>query len=353
MAAENRSASSVIAGLEKLALQPYAFDFYQAVRLIECAHPDKPRIGRAERPAEEAVRFKVRAHLDFAPAAIEACEPATESRPMAIFVRFFGLVGPNAPLPLHITEYVRERQRHHGDNAMAAFFDIFHHRLLSFFYRAWAAGKPTVDFDRKSEEGFARFVASLAGIGMPSLRHRDAMPDIAKMHFAAFLGAQSRPAEGLRRILEGLLKLPVVIVEFVGAWLTLPAEDVTRLGGSRESPRQAVLGRTAVAGERVWSRQDKFRVRLGPLSLPQYLRMLPGEEDLRVLVAAVRNYVGDALAWDVNLVLRAAEVPALQLGTSARLGWTSWLHRAGQSPDAADLELDAESMVRRLARGRR
>lgn len=350
MATEDRAASLAIDGLEKLAALPYAFDFYQAVRLIECAHPEKPRIGHGQRPVDDPVRFRSPARMDFAPAGIESYEPGGNGKPAALAIRFFGLVGPNAPLPLHLTEYVRDRQRNHGDNALTAFLDIFHHRLTSFFYRAWASGKPTVDFDRRSDEGFARFVASLAGFGMPSLRDRDAMPDRAKLHFAAFLGAQSRHADGLRRILEGLLKLPVSIIEFVGTWLTLPAEDLTRLGGSGEPPRQAVLGRTAIVGGRIWSRQNKFRVRLGPLALEAYLRMLPGEGNLAVLVAAVRNYVGDALDWDVNLVLRAEEVPPLQLGASARLGWTTWLNRSPGSPDATDLALDAERILRRMSR---
>jgi type VI secretion system protein ImpH len=141
--------------------------------------------------------------------------------------------------------------------------------------------------------------------------------------------------------------MPVRVESFIGTWLTLPGGDHTRLGGGAET---AGLGRTALLGGRVWSRQHKFRVVFGPLSLAEYLRLLPGGLSFHRLLAIVRNYAGDTLIWDLNLVLHRQEVPPVELGRTGRLGWTTWLMPRRKNVDAADLFLDAsaDSMARAI-----
>ena len=175
------------------------------------------------------------------------------------------------------------------------------------------------------------------------------MPDLTKLHFAGHLSCQTRHAEGLASILAAFFQVPVRIESFIGNWLTLPEADRTRLG---HSPRTAALGQTALLGGRVWSRQDKFRVVLGPLDLADYRRMLPGGRSFHRLIPIVRNYVGDVLIWDVNLILRREQVPPIRLGRQGQLGWTTWLMPRNGTTDAADLFLDAsaDSMAHRIDR---
>ena len=156
------------------------------------------------------------------------------------------------------------------------------------------------------------------GTGMPAFQGRDAMPDLAKHHYAGHLSCQTRHAEGLRSILAELLGLPVRIEELVGHWLVLPPNCRLRLG---ETPDSGALGQTTTIGGRVWDHQSKFRVRIGPVRLTDYLRLLPGGEALGRVKAVVRNYVGDQLDWDLSPVLAQTEVPRLRLGAGARLGW--------------------------------
>ena len=149
-------------------------------------------------------------------------------------VRFFGLLGPNGPLPLHLTEYalkrLRYRQGSHHDRTFAWFLDIFHHRMLSLFYRAWANNEPTVSFDRPESDRFADYVGSLAGLGMPSLRERDDISDLTKLYYCGWLSSQTKPAEGLQAMLADYFKLQVCIEEFIGEWMTLPEEHLCRIG---------------------------------------------------------------------------------------------------------------------------
>ena len=58
----------------------------------------------------------------------------------------------------------------------------------------------------------------------------------------------------------------------------------------------------------------------------------------------MRFYLCFELDWDVRLVLARREVPPLQLGRGARLGWTAWLGTRRSARDADDLCLNAEAL---------
>jgi type VI secretion system protein ImpH len=326
--------------LDRLADTPQRFGFYAVMRLLEAAWPDRAGFGRSVRPSQDPLRLAQEPSVTHAPAAIAAFEAGGEAMPHRLLVHFFGLFGTDGPLPLHLTEYARERRRNYGDGTFQRFADIFHHRAISLFYRAWADVRPTVAFDRPAQDRFATYVGSLIGIATPALRNRDAMPDLTKLHFAGLLGAQVRNADGLAQILSAFFDVPVRLESFLGAWMPFPDSDLTRLSAG---PRTSELGRTAVLGARVWTRQNKFRIVFGPLSLADYQRLLPGGESFRKLVPIVRNYAGDVMIWDVNLVLRAEQVPPVRLGRQGRLGWTTWLMPRRRKADAADLFLDASA----------
>jgi type VI secretion system protein ImpH len=319
---------------------PYAFDFYQTLRRLECLFDPRPRWGEALRPIDEPVRLGQDPDLTFAPATLASFEPARGARPPRLQVRHFGLLGPNGPMPLHFTEYVRERLRNASDPTASRFLDVFHHRFLALFYRAWAQAQPHVSRDRPEQDRFAAYIGAFIGLAPPAFRHRDFVPDEAKLFHCGALIRHVRNAEGLAAILTQFFRVPVEIEEYVGHWLVLGATERTYLGRAG-----ARLGAGAVAGGRVWDRQHKFRIHLGPLTLAEYESFLPGGRLLRKLVDWVRQYFCIEFDWDVRLQLREAEVPALALGAGRRLGWTSWLGKRSAGTDAADLCLHAESFV--------
>ena len=259
--------------LQRLAAAPHAFNFNAVMRRLEALNRARPRFGRTVRPAEDPIRLGQDPSVEFAPAMLSGWHEGEEGRAPRLQVLFFGLFGPDGPLPLHLTEYARDRQRNERDPTMARFADLFHHRALSLFYRAWADVRPTVTFDRPEDDRFATYAGALAGLGMDSLRDRDAMPHLTKLHFAGLLANQTRHAEGLAAILSAFFAMPVRVQSFVGAWLTLPEADRSSLGGPPDSGR---LGGGALLGRQVWSRQHKFRLVFGPLSLADYRRLLPG-----------------------------------------------------------------------------
>jgi type VI secretion system protein ImpH len=321
---------------------PYAFNFYQALRRLECAHPDKPRLGQSVRPIDDPVRLGQEPSMAFAPSTLSSFTLDKDGGPPRLCAHFFGLFGPNGPLPLHLTEYASERSRHADDPTFVRFADIFHHRLMSFFYRAWANTQPTVSFERPRTDGFAVYLGALFGVGMDSLRNRDAAPDHAKLNYTGHLACQTRHPDGLRALLHDFFELPVSIGELVGEWMVLPQDGRWRLGASRQT---GSLGSNVIVGARIWGSQHKFRVVAGPMSHGDYTRLLPGGESLRRITAFVRNYIGDELAWDLRLILKRDDVPKLELGKTGQLGWTTWLGARRTDTDADDLIIDPFAQV--------
>jgi len=337
--------------LSAVSREPYRYDFYQTLRRLECLYPTRPRWGTALRPIDEPVRLGQEPELAFAPAPLASLDLGREGAPPRLHVRLFGLLGPNGPMPIHITEYVRHRLRHANDPTLSRFLDLLHHRFIALFYRAWAQAQPHVNRDRAGQDRYKVYVGAFVGVAPSALRERDSVLDVAKLFHAGTLVRQVRNAEGLAAILRQFFGVPARVEEFVGHWMRLAKPDYTRLGR-----RGAGLGEGAVAGARVWDHQSKFRIHLGPLTLAQYESFLPvktaGPEEtdasrshLRKLVDWVRFYLCFELDWDVRLHLRRDEVPALTLGRAGRLGWTTWLGRRRSTTDAGDLVLDAEASI--------
>ncbi len=328
----------------RLQAEPWSFDFYAAVRALEALEPHRRRVGTSVRVSEDAVRFGQEPSLAFAPSTICRFEPSRTTPwgavvPDRLLVNFLGLLGPQGPMPLHLTEFIRDRARNHRDHTLERFLDIFHHRIISLFYRAWAQARQTAGYDRArvGDEGrWTIYVGSLIGLGRPGVKGRDDIPDEAKLHFAGRLAPLVRNAEGLRAIVEKYFGVRTEINEFVGRWVDLPPADLCRLGSSPESAR---LGATAILGARVWDCQGMFRLRLGPMTLADYERLLPGTRGERRLRDWIRLYLCDDLAWEARLVLLEREVPRLSLGRAGRLGWTTWLASGPLGRDPADLTI--------------
>ena len=349
--------AKLFAGLQADATQ---FDFYYALRHIDAAIAGAVPLGRAARPRDEPIRLTQQPSLVFAPTALHQYKPGAAAHGLGrLSVHHFGLFGPNGALPQHLTEYVQERILHSKDETFARFCDIFQHRMILLFYRAWADCQAVTSLDRPDRDAFGRYAASLVGLGQASLKDRDSVPDHLKLHHAGHLARQTRNAEGLVRPLAALLRIPVAVQEYCLQWLTLAADERTRLtsvalAGAKSRHRIEVgaassrLGQGAIAGAKVPDAQHKFRLQLGTMSLQEFERYLPGGVRFFQVRDWVRNYLGVELAWDARLLLKRDEVPATRLGAYGQLGWTSWL---GMPPgrrarDADDLLLDVERLSR-------
>ena len=353
----------VSAKLEKLfsglSVDATQFDFYYALRYVDACMPGTVSLGRALRPRDEPIRLTQHASLMFAPATLYQYKPGTAANGLGrLSVHHFGFFGPNGPLPQHLTEYVQERTLHYKDETIARFCDIFQHRMILLSYRAWADCQAVTSLDNPGRDHFGRYAASLIGMGQPSLKARDSVPDHLKLHHAGHLARLTRNPEGLVRALSALVRVPVVMQEFCLQWLKMATGDLTRLssvatageGGQHRIELGAAssrLGRGAIIGSRVPDVQHKFRLRLGAMSLKEFERYLPGGIRFLQVRDWVRNYMGVELAWDAQVVLKRDEVPAVRLGSFGQLGWTSWLGMppGKRTADADDVMLDMERLT--------
>lgn len=342
-----------------------SFDFFQAVRLLERLYPDRKPVGREALPESEVARFRSLASLAFPPSSIYEIEPPNSERSFARIVQtFLGLTGPSGVLPRHYTQLLLDLGRDVKGperRSLGDFLAMFDHRMISLFYRAWEKYRFVVPYERgeaawPEPDAFTFAVYCLIGLGTPHLRSRmriavrvddEEQPertlarveDLALLYYAGFLAQRPRNAVNLAAMLTDYFELPAEVKQFQGQWLQLERADQTCLGA------HGLLGMNAIAGDRVWDVQAKFRVKLGPLDRNRFEEFLPdrsataSRKSLFLLAQMIRSYAGPELDFDLQLVLKAADVPACRVGGAgfgARLGWNTWLLSKPRDADADD-----------------
>ena len=313
--------------------EPYRFKFFQAVRLLSELNPDRAPVGQFSRPSQEVVRFGTNSELGFPASEISGVEWPPGSQPR-MRVNFMGLTGPMGLLPLYYSALLRERLRV-KDTGIRDFLDIFNHRMLSFFYQGWEKYRFTVAYGRGERDRFSHHLLDLIGLGTTGLQERQAVSDEALLFYSGLLSSQTRSATALRQLLQDYFEVPVEIEQFVGAWYPLEEDAQCRFDGSGSYSEQLGLG--AVIGDEVWDQQSGVRIRLGPLSLQQYLDFLPNGKAHNPLRGLIRFFSGNELSFEVQLVLRKEEAPFCELGgegaAAPQLGWLTW---AKSTPLQAD-----------------
>ncbi|WP_321808490.1 type VI secretion system baseplate subunit TssG [Burkholderia sp. BCC1993] len=328
----------------QLRAAPHGYDLFQALRWLDALSSGRAPLGHAARPRDEPVRLGQQPSLAFAASMVAGAYDGDggATRPR-IAIHGFGLFGPNGPLPTHLTEYAHERAAQHDDPTFAAFADLFHHRLILLFYRAWADAQPTVSLDRPGRARFDAYVASLIGRTAHDDRPAaqadaertaaDTLAPHALYFHAGHLVRHTRNPEGLVQILRRHFGVNARIVEHVPRWVAIERSQRCVIRATRPTLR---VGGVAL-GIAVRDAQSHFRIVLGPLSLDAYRRFLPGGPHARQLAHWVREYVGIEFDWDVQLELAADAVPAIALGVPQGLGRTAWLGQRLDAGPARDL----------------
>lgn len=348
--------------IDRLADAPREFDFFQAVHLLECyawenSHGRQSRrvVGGDARPAQEVVRFRVSPNLNFPLASIERIsnidnpEGREQHRLPVIEVNFMGLIGPNGVLPDHYTTLVLQRS-YWKDVALREFLDLFHHRILSFFYRAKTKYHVPLSYARdrlsKNEGGgsvhdaYTDCLYSLIGWNTGGLRDRLSLPDETLLRHVSLFARKVRPAAGLAGLLSDYFNVTVQVEQFHGGWLYLHDNDMARLP-SRNENQGFRLNVDFVIGRRVYDRQSRFLLKIGPLSYDRFKQFLPIGKYNQKLSELTRLYAGSELGFDVQPVLKADQVPEFRLtadeANGSRLGWNSWVFSQQPQTDRGDV----------------
>jgi type VI secretion system protein ImpH len=308
----------------RLFAEPFSFEFVQAVRLLQQFYPNRSPVGLFTSPDTEIARFGVRAVLTFPASEVYAIEQRPENPPL-MRVNFMGLIGPLGVLPLYYTELVADRLRER-DRVLRDFLDMFHHRMISLFYRAWEKYRFMVAYEQGRRERFSQYLLDIIGLGTKGQGGRQLIPDLSLAYYAGLFAQQPRSAEALRLILLDYFKVPVAVEQFLGAWYQLDESSQCALDDGFAASQQLAFG--AVVGDEIWDPQSRVRIVLGPLSLRQYLDFLPSGTAFKPLQTMVRFFAGDEFDFELQLLLKREETPGLQLGSAGaaapQLGWVSW-----------------------------
>ncbi|MTH46695.1 type VI secretion system baseplate subunit TssG [Intestinirhabdus alba] len=299
---------------------PWEAGFISIMRAIAAQTPALPPPGKAVRPSQERFRLGQVASTTFSPREIAAISRQDDKIKLRLFG--LGIWGPQGAMPLHYSEWAYSRDKHH-DHTLIDFVDIFHHRALSLFYRAWFLSQDTASLDRKDDERFSFYIGSLVGLD-PAELEPVPLPMHTRLASSAHLIREARNPDGLLGALRYYFDVQVQMTEFELQWIVLEGQDQTALGDDRYA---ALLGDGAILGSTVLDRQHRFKLLIGPLTLDQYLLFSPWGSDMPVLRELVRSFIGFEYAWEVQLMLAADQVPRATLDGGHRLGYASWLER--------------------------
>lgn len=328
MAPPDRSPSQHLSFAAAAAPEAHRWEVFALLRRLEALAHRLPRIGRSRLPAQDVVDLSQTPSLGFAPRTIERI--AIERGRPRVEGYWLGLLGPQGPMPIHVTEYAHYEATYAAKRPFGRFIDLVSGRMLQFFYRAWADSQPAAQLDRPAQDRFSAYVGHLsgadAGVGADS-----AFPARARLHYAGIF-ASRRSAGGLRDALSHLLRQDVDLLEYQPRWQRLELADQSRLGRAFCQP-----GIDAVAGSQVRMVTDAFRIVIAARSWDEYQTLLPTGDRFALAAEAIDAFAPGHLEWDLMVEIPAEAIRPARLGgaepqtAQGRLGWSAWVGKDGRA----------------------
>lgn len=340
--------------IEQLLSEPYRAEFFQAVSVIELwleqhgvehgtallAHLRFPNRLSLSFPPSQIAALTVRADgpVDGA-AALLAALRARRLEHISITPAFMGLLGGNGTLPLHHTQRIAAYERDTGDGGPRAFLDLFSNRSVTLAYQAWTTHRPDRMCDAEGRDRLLPMLLAFAGVRPHTPHEAETEADedalIAEetlAFYAAQFGGRRVSASVVAGLLSEYFGVPFALEQLVGAWTPLAPEHQTRLGVAN-----VTLGAGAVLGKRVYSRDKRARLRIGPLDKASFERFIPRSSASRALERLLGMFCGVGMTFEVRVVLRRQDVRGARLGAGARLGIDAFLLSRPAGGDRDDL----------------
>lgn len=331
-------APELAAALDALRRDPKSWAFHAAVRAAQAAFPATPGVGRADALAQEPLRFRQRPSMAFIAAPIVSAGFVADSDPPVFEIEqvFFGGLGPNGPLPAHVTtDAIRELRD--GRPFLSRFLDLFTHRMTAFLHRAWEMARPAASRELDARDPWPAWIGALYGGGPDALRDRDSLPDDLRRYASGWLAAGRRSAAAAEGVLGIVIGRGVTVEQFVPEWLPMRADEQARLGAGA-----CALGVDAALGPRFFSVSTRLRARTEALDYETFASLLPDGPRHAAARAAMRSLMGLAWGWELKPVLAADQIPDFTLNGERRLGWDSWLGATGPRGDGDDVTLQGD-----------
>jgi type VI secretion system protein ImpH len=301
---QRRSDTGVIS---HLLADPQRFEFFQAVRLIERWRPG-------------SIRFRNRLAMGFPPNQLENI--SSDDASVRVTPAFMGMLGSQGVLPLHYSERINRHERERNDGGPRAFLDVLSHRPLALFHQAWAHYRPD------ESEAFLNALTALAGV-----HPQDGAIERETLAFYAMqIRSRAVPAPMMAGVYTEYFGVPFAVEQLIGEWQTLPADDQASLGQVNVSLDGGVM-----LGARTYRCDARARLRIGPMDKQAYECFLPERSGARSLASMLGLHCGVGMAYEVHLILRAADTHGASLDAGSRLGVNTRLLTAPATQDSDEL----------------
>ncbi len=353
MATKSRRKSTSVN--DKLFSEPYRFSFFQAARLLQGlvtkwrkTDKNNEAVGYDASPTDEPVKFSTFSSLKFASGEIEKISSKSDAS-TEMQVSFMGLTGQSSVLPVHFTELEISRTRD-KDFALKQFYDLFNHRAISFFYRAWEKYRLPFTYERlklQDQQAVDPITASLhsvIGIGGPALQKQLSINAEDMLFYAGFFSTPNRSAISLGAALSDILQMPVEVNQFKGEWVSLLEEDRMRLPVFPLKGQNNCLGVDTVIGDEVFTVEGKFQLEIGPLNHKQFESLKPGSQGQEALKRFTRLFVGDSFQFELKFLLEDDAISNWELteknNSYPGLGLNTWLLGNGEKEPTREIIID-------------
>ena len=230
--------------------------------------------------------------------------------------------------------------------SLAAFLDLFHHRVVTQFYRVARKYRYPMGFLPGGQDEVSRYLLSLLGLGLrepgagqPSVAQGEHVEGtVSPRKLLSMLGLASqrtRTAEGLAGVLQHAVPDAQILVdEFHPVWVRLDATE------------RMPLGENCVLGRGFYDRANTVRVVITPQTPESVLGLMPGRAMHRELMALLRFYLGHAAHAHLEMQVRPALMPAPALNSNAvSLGYSTQVQYSVANADANAIRKDAITRV--------
>lgn len=293
--------------------EPGRYGFFQAVELLLDWLAECHRVPRGQ-ALDRLVRFESSRDLAFPGGDLQAVtltSAAGETPHAVLTTLFMGFTGTHGALPFHYTARLADDR----DGGMQALLDIFSNRFVRHFHAAWRKNRPELPSLDNESDDLLPLLMTLSG----NAANTPVDDTVAGYYTGAI---QQRPASAamLESVLGDFFLLPIKVTPNIGYWHTLHDHQLARLG-----TRTSTLDGRTVLGRRIWRRDGRVELKIGPLDKDTYNSFLPDGKNVPRLRGLLSMFHMPGIDFEIVLVLRAADVRPIVLGRGFRLGYDTFL----------------------------
>ncbi|MDO6548650.1 type VI secretion system baseplate subunit TssG [Pseudoalteromonas carrageenovora] len=310
--------------IKQIISQASQIDFYKAVFIIENQLKkhglDYRHVGYDSSPKQELIKFTATQKFGYPGNAITKLEETGFEDGMHkvnMQVSFMGLTGCSGALPQFYSELVMQRLRY-KDTTMRDFYDMFNHRLISLYYRAWKKYKPSLNHVNyeKNKDPYTQILGLLSG---GYNEHQ--------LHFSGLYSRKIRNAFDLKNVLSSYLGCDVSIKQMVGQWHELKAQEQTRLASQALYEGQhARLGVDTMIGNKVWDVSSNIEIHIKSDDPDKAKQLLPKGPLFEIANKITKDYVGNAINFRLVIESNFQNLGAAKLSKNeCQLGANSFL----------------------------